>query len=67
MVDIYPFPIIIDESIPDDAKYYLEQAVNSQQAPDGAIICSASSVDAMLKAIGYAKNLIPSSEIHTEI
>ncbi|MPT01615.1 MAG: DUF4145 domain-containing protein [Pseudomonas sp.] len=42
----------IDEVIPGRAKAYLEQAIKSLQAPAGAVILAASSVDAMLKEKG---------------
>lgn len=53
--EIYPAPQKIDDSLPDRAKRYLEQAVNSLHAPSGAVILAASAVDAMLKAHGYVK------------
>lgn len=53
--EIYPFPQMVDDSLPDRAKRYLEQAVNSIHAPSGAVMLAASAVDAMLKAHGYVK------------
>lgn len=49
----YPESTIIDESIPIKAKAFLDQAMNSIHAPSGAIMLSASAVDAMLKDKGY--------------
>lgn len=49
----FPSSSIIDESIPIKAKAFLEQAINSIHAPSGAIMLSASAVDAMLKDKGY--------------
>ena len=43
----------LDESIPDRAREYLEQAISSIHAPSGAVMLVASSVDAMLKAKKY--------------
>ena len=51
--EIYPPPIMFDEAIPERARTFLEQAVNSLHAPAGSVMLSASSVDAMLKAKGY--------------
>ena len=50
---MFPAPIIIDESIPDRARSYLNQAVDSLHAPSGAIMLAASAIDAMLKEKGY--------------
>jgi len=52
-VQIIPVIVGINEDIPAKAKNYLEQAVASIHAPSGAVMLSASSVDAMLKAKGY--------------
>jgi len=43
----------VDESIPQKAKAYLEQAISSRHAPAGAVMLAASAVDAMLKAKNY--------------
>lgn len=53
--EIYPEPVKVDEAIPNTAKAYLSQAINSINAPAGAVMLCASSVDAMLKAKGYIK------------
>lgn len=50
---IYPAPTQVDESIPEPARSYLTQAINSMCAPAGSVMLSASSVDAMLKAKDY--------------
>ena len=50
---ICPSPIEVDEEIPDTARSYLSQAIQSLHAPAGAVMLSASSVDAMLKAKDY--------------
>lgn len=46
---MYPEPLKVEEAIPDRAKEYLEQAINSISSPAGAVMLAASSVDAMLK------------------
>jgi Domain of unknown function (DUF4145) len=54
VTELYPAPIIFDEAIPQRARTFLEQAVNSLHAPAGSVMLSASAVDAMLKAKGYS-------------
>lgn len=51
-VVIQYFPSIgeADEAIPERARTYLSQALDSLSAPSGAVMLAASSVDAMLKA-----------------
>jgi len=49
---IYPSPLEVDEMLPERARQYLEQAINSINAPAGAVMLAASAVDAMLKAKG---------------
>lgn len=41
-----------DESLPQKAKRFLQQAIESKHAPDGAVMLAASSVDSMLKEKG---------------
>lgn len=55
---IFPDAISLDSSIPDRAKAYLDQAINSLHAPAGSIMLSASSVDAMLKEKGYKEGTL---------
>lgn len=50
--DIWPRPSQVDEAVPQRARQFLQQAISSLQAPAGATMLSASSVDAMLKEIG---------------
>lgn len=42
-----------DESLPPKALKFLQQAFESKHAPDGALMLSASAIDAMLKEKGY--------------
>lgn len=51
--EIYPTPRSVDDAIPDRAKEYLKQAIDSIHAPSGAVMLAASSVDAMLKEKTY--------------
>lgn len=48
-IEIYPSAIDTDTTIPDRARDYLNQALNSLSSPAGAVMLAASSVDAMLK------------------
>ena len=50
---VFPSTPTVDEAIPERAREYLSQALNSIHAPAGAIMLTASSVDAMLKEKGY--------------
>ena len=53
--EMYPAPLEVDETLPERAKEYLEQAINSINAPAGAVMLAASSVDAMLRAKGLSE------------
>lgn len=50
VIEYYPSATTVDEAIPERAKKYLAQALDSISAPSGAVMLAASSVDAMLKA-----------------
>lgn len=54
--EMYPESKIVDPVIPEQAREYLKQAIDSLHAPAGSIMLSSSSVDAMLKAKGYTKD-----------
>lgn len=51
--ELYPAQIEVDDSIPDKAKAFLRQAIDSLHAPSGAIMLAASAIDAMLKVKNY--------------
>ena len=53
ITDYWPTLSSVSEHIPDRARSYLNQAQASVHAPAGAVVLAASSVDAMLKALGY--------------
>lgn len=53
VTECYPSATEVDSSIPEKARAYLQQALNSLHAPAGAVMLAASAVDAMLKAKGY--------------
>ena len=52
-IRFYPETAGIDESIPERARGYLQQSLNSLHTPAGAVMLAASAVDAMLKAKGF--------------
>lgn len=58
ITDSWPKPIHVDNVIPERAKEYLEQAISSLHAPAGAVMLTASSVDAMLKEKGYTEGVL---------
>lgn len=53
VTELYPSQIEVDESLPDKAKAFLNQSIESLHAPSGAIMLAASAIDAMLKIKGY--------------
>jgi len=53
--NIYPKQTMVDASLPDDARRYLKQAMDTLSSPDASVVMSASSIDAMLKAKGYVE------------
>lgn len=53
VLEFYPGTDVVDDSLPDKAKSFLEQAYNTLHAPAGCIMLCASSIDAMLKEKGY--------------
>ena len=57
-LEIYPKPVSVEEQIPDPAKSYLQQAIDSKHSPAGAVMLCSSAVDAMLKELDYKKGNI---------
>ena len=53
VVQIMPEAMRVNDSIPERARYFLSNAIDTKHAPPGAILLAASSVDSMLKAKGY--------------
>ena len=53
VVEFYPKLALTDTAIPDPARTFLTQAIDSLHTPAGAVMLAASSVDAMLKTKGY--------------
>ena len=54
--EIYPRPVTVDQNIPDPARSYLLQALDSLHSPAGCVMLCASAVDAMLKAKEYKED-----------
>ena len=58
--ELFPESTSVDENIPNKAREFLRQAIHSLHAPAGAVMLTASAVDAMLKEKGYTEgNLYP--------
>ena len=51
----YPTSTGVDENIPEPARDYLRQALDSLHSPAGCVMLCASAVDAMMKSKGYTK------------
>ncbi len=58
--EIYPDTTAVDEAIPEPARTYLNQAIDSLHSPAGSVMLSASTVDAMLKAKLYKEGTLHS-------
>lgn len=55
IIAYYPTTMTIHPAIPNPAATYLQQAIDSANAPASSVLVSASSVDAMLKIKGYTE------------
>lgn len=53
VLQMWPEPQVVSSEVPERARDYLEQAIDSHQAPAGSVMLSAGAVDAMLKAKGF--------------
>lgn len=53
--EMFPEAERLHESIPDRAKVYLQQSLQSIHSPSGSIMLAASAIDSMLKQKGYIK------------
>ena len=51
--EVYPMPTTVAQPIPEPARSYLTQALESLHTPAGGVMLAASAVDAMLKAKSY--------------
>ncbi len=52
VTEMYPSAQIADQVIPNPARSYLQQSIDSLHAPAGAVMLAASAVDSMLKVKG---------------
>ena len=52
---LFPEARTVAADLPERARAYLAQAIESLSAPSGAVMLAASAVDAMLKHLGYKK------------
>lgn len=57
---VYPNDARIADELPEQARTYFQQAVDSLHAPDAAVMVAASAVDAMLKDRGLLKGTLNS-------
>lgn len=57
-IEIFPSSTEVDGALPEKARAYLTQALNSLSAPAGAVMLAASAVDAMLKGKGLKEGTL---------
>lgn len=60
IAQLWPAPTEVAETVPARAREFLTQAISSLSAPAGAVILTASAVDAMLKDKGYKEGSLNS-------
>lgn len=60
ITSIWPAPQVVADEVPIRAREFLSQAVSSMHAPAGAVMLTASAVDAMLKDKGYKEGSLNS-------
>jgi hypothetical protein len=60
ITEMWPTSQTVAEAVPERARTFLLQAMDSLHAPAGAVMLSASSVDAMLKEKGYKEGSLNS-------
>jgi hypothetical protein len=58
--EMWPSGLEVSDTIPQRARSFLLQAISSQHAPSGAVMLTASAVDAMLKDKGYKQGSLNS-------
>jgi len=56
--EMYPDFTTVSDTIPEPARSYLNQAIDSLHSPAGSVMLSASAVDAMLKAKSYKDGVL---------
>ena len=55
VIKLFPQASVVDDALPDRARSYLQQAIQSIHAPAGAVMLAGSAVDAMLKDKSYTE------------
>ncbi len=60
IAQLWPAPAEVAETVPTRAREFLTQAISSLSAPSGAVMLTASAVDAMLKDKGYKEGSLNS-------
>ena len=60
IAQLWPAPAEVAETVPTRAREFLTQAISSLSAPAGAVMLTASAVDAMLKDKGYKEGSLNS-------
>jgi hypothetical protein len=55
IIRLHPSERQVADTLPDEARRYLKQAIDTLFAPDASVVMAASAVDAMLRNKGYAK------------
>jgi hypothetical protein len=53
MSELYPSAMTVEDALPERARTFLQQAIDSVHAPSGAVMLAASAIDSMLKAKNY--------------
>ena len=52
ITNVWPPPIVVDNSVPSRARDYLTQAIKSRHSPSGAVMLASAAIDSMLKNKG---------------
>lgn len=60
IISMWPAPQVVADEVPSRAREFLSQAISSLHAPAGAVMLTASAVDAMLKDKGYKEGSLNS-------
>ncbi|MBA1140275.1 DUF4145 domain-containing protein [Mesorhizobium neociceri] len=55
---LIPAGRLVHDDVPEPVRIFLQQAIDTQHAPDAAALMAGSAVDAMLKTLGYEKGSV---------
>jgi hypothetical protein len=58
VIEIFPEGKVVDTALPERAREYLSQAIQTVHAPASSVMVAASAVDAMLKEKGFEKGTL---------